>query len=73
MPIVDARGLSCPEPVLIVRKALLETGDNNLEVLVSTAVAKENVTKAATNLGWEVNPEPYEGGFRLFLSRQVNL
>ena len=41
--LIDCRGLSCPEPVLQVRRALQETGEKTLHVLVSSAVARDNV------------------------------
>lgn len=52
---VDARGLSCPEPVLVVRKVLQEHGVQDVEVIVDNKPAVENVTRAAENLGWQVN------------------
>ncbi len=44
---VDARGLSCPQPVIMTQSAINE-GMKNFEVLVSTAVSKENVMRCAS-------------------------
>jgi TusA-related sulfurtransferase len=44
---VDARGLSCPQPVIMTQNAIND-GRTNFEVLVSTAVSKENVMRCAT-------------------------
>lgn len=41
---VDARGLSCPQPVILTQKAL-EGGSNSLEIIVSSEVSKENVLR----------------------------
>ena len=38
---VDARGLSCPEPVILTRKALLG-GAKEYEVLVDNVTSREN-------------------------------
>lgn len=44
---VDARGLSCPQPVVLTQKALAELGAGTLEVLVDNPVARENVLRLA--------------------------
>lgn len=41
--VVDARGLSCPEPVVLAMKAVKD--NNEVEVLVDTNVSKENVKR----------------------------
>lgn len=51
---VDARGLSCPEPVILTRQLLNQTKSGNIQVLVDNNTAKENVTRAAENMGWQV-------------------
>jgi len=43
--LVDARGRSCPEPVIMARQGLAATKGGSLTVLVDTAVAKENVSR----------------------------
>ncbi|SHE78183.1 sulfurtransferase TusA family protein [Desulforamulus putei] len=52
--VVDARGLSCPEPVLLTRQALQEQGIKEITVLVDNKVAVENVTRTAESLGCQV-------------------
>ena len=44
MQIVDARGLSCPEPVVMTRNAMAGK-EPAYQVLVDTVAAKENVTR----------------------------
>ena len=41
---VDARGLSCPEPVMLTKSALKKQG-TPLKVLVDDAIAKTNIEK----------------------------
>ncbi len=49
---IDTRGLSCPEPVLMVHAHL--KGNAPLSVLVDNEASKENVSRAAKNNGWHV-------------------
>lgn len=48
---VDARGFSCPEPVLMTKTALKELGDQALCVMVSSACARDNVERTLTETG----------------------
>lgn len=50
---IDARGLSCPLPVVMTQKAAKEN-PATLEVLVDNACAVENVTRFAKNKGYTV-------------------
>ena len=50
---VDARGLSCPEPVIRAKNAM-ESGDKEYEILVDNVVAKENVSRFATHQGYHI-------------------
>jgi len=52
--IVDARGLSCPQPALMARQALQKESKGTLEVIVDNTTAQENVSRTARNLGWNV-------------------
>jgi len=47
---IDARGLSCPQPVVLVNKAVAE-GNTDLEIIVNNEVSRENVTRLATKRG----------------------
>ena len=65
---VDARGLSCPEPAMLARQALQELKKGALEVIVDTGTARENVSRIARNLGWQVNIEEQPGDiFRIVM------
>ena len=56
MRILDTRGLSCPQPVLLVHQALGEDNASPVDVLVDNEVSMENVTRAAKKQGWTVSP-----------------
>lgn len=51
---VDARGLSCPQPVLMTLTAVKSGKSDEITILVDNETAKENVCRAATGKGWTV-------------------
>jgi len=65
---VDARGLSCPQPVLLTQRAIKE-GNTFFEVLVSNAVSKENVIRCVENN--KMKAEVVEDGddFKIIVSK----
>ena len=65
---VDARGLSCPQPVILARKAI-EAGQFPVEVLVETVTSRENVRRAAAKMGCQVQIEDRGEEFKLTLTR----
>lgn len=58
---VDARGLSCPQPVLMTLNKIKEMGTGKLLVMVDTQASKENVSRAAENSGWTLRAVSTEG------------
>ncbi len=52
---IDVRGLSCPQPVLMTLDEIRTGQTNELEILVDTDTAKENVIRAAQSQGWTVS------------------
>ncbi|MBN1659192.1 MAG: sulfurtransferase TusA family protein [Anaerolineae bacterium] len=65
---VDARGLSCPQPVILARKAI-QTGEFPIAVLVDTVTSRENVRRAAEKLGCQVKIQDLGDEFKLTLTR----
>jgi len=59
---VDARGFSCPQPVLMTLDEIKKEGTGEILILVDTDTSKENVSRAATSQGWQVKDVPEEGG-----------
>lgn len=47
---IDARGLSCPQPVVLTQKELKEKF-NALEVIVDNEVSKENILRLVKKNG----------------------
>jgi TusA-related sulfurtransferase len=68
--IVDARGLSCPQPVLLAMAKMKSKARGEIEVIVDNQVSRENVSRAARSQGWEVRDEQREGDdYHLMLTR----
>lgn len=65
---IDARGLACPQPVLLAKKAVEETG--SCTIYVDNAAARENVSRMARTLGCEVTVEETDGGTRIAIVRK---
>ena len=65
---VDARGLSCPQPVILARSAI-QAGEFPIEVLVDTVTSRENVRRAAERLGCEVQAKDLGEEFKLTLTK----
>lgn len=65
---VDARGLSCPQPVILATKAI-ESGDFPLEVLVETVTSRENVRRMAEGKKCRVAVEGVGDEFKLVITR----
>jgi len=57
MDTIDARGLSCPEPVIILQQALKKLKNGAVEVLVDSGTARDNITRMAKHSGWIVQIE----------------
>lgn len=65
---VDARGFSCPQPVIMARNAI-EEGEFPIEVLVETVTSRENVRRASEKMGCAVAIEEIGDDFKLTLTR----
>ena len=67
---VDARGFSCPQPVLMTLDEIKKLGRGEIAVMVDTDTSKENVTRAAASRGWEVKQLEEQGeGYRITIKK----
>ena len=66
---IDARGYSCPTPVVMVQKAVKDGAPDTLEVAVDNQCSVENVTRFAHNAGYQVEVSDWEGDFKLVLTK----
>ena len=67
--VVDARGLSCPQPVIETRKALETHSGGPVEVLVDTVTSRENVARYGESHGWKAVKEETDDGFKVTFTR----
>jgi TusA-related sulfurtransferase len=68
--VVDARGLSCPQPVIMTVNEIKKMGQGEITVLVDTDTAKENVSRATNSQGWSVlEIEPDDGGYKIRIGK----
>jgi selenium metabolism protein YedF len=68
--IVDARGLACPQPVILTKKALVEAGKEPVTTIVDSPTAEANVSRMAQKAGWQVAVEAKDDGTYLHLARE---
>ncbi len=67
---VDARGLACPQPVLLTMEAIKSTSQSEIEVLVDNEASRENVSRAAQSQGWSVTQSDEVGeDFRILIKK----
>ncbi len=64
---IDARGLACPHPVVLTKKALEEADE--VTTIVDNETAKENVSRLAASQGYQVSIEEKEEGIYLHLTK----
>ena len=65
---VDARGLSCPEPVILISQAM-KSGDIEYEIMVDNRVSRENVTRYAEHQGYKVSVTEADGEFTVAIRK----
>jgi len=66
---VDARGLSCPQPVILAKKAI-EAGGFPVEVQVDSVTSCENVRRMAEKNGCSVTVNGSDDEFTLILQKK---
>ena len=64
MNTLDARGLSCPEPVIMIQKAM-KTKEAAYVMMVDNHASKENVTRFAEKSGYKVTITESNGEYTL--------
>ena len=68
--IVDAQGLSCPQPVLMTLDKIKEIQKGEILIKVDTNTSKENVSRAAQSQGWEIaDVREKEGGYQITIKK----
>ena len=66
--LVDAKGLSCPEPVILAKKAIEQ--HEEVEVIVDNKTALENIKRLALDQGCVFEEKEEKGMYHRFLSEK---
>ncbi len=70
--LVDATGLSCPQPVLLTMNKIKEMQHGQMMIQVDTDTSKENVSRAAQSQGWEVTDvQENDTGYQLTIKKSA--
>lgn len=64
----DARGLSCPQPVLVSKKAM-ESSKEGFSIVVDNDTAKQNVKRFMENNGYNVEIKNFGGDYELVANK----
>ena len=64
---IDARGLACPQPVILTKKALED--HNDIVVIVDNETAQENVKRMARSQGCEVTIDHRDGDIHVCMTK----
>jgi selenium metabolism protein YedF len=67
---IDAKGLGCPQPVVLTKKALDGIEEGTVEVTVDNKPASENVARFARGAGCEVQITEDSGQFRVSIEKK---
>ena len=67
---IDARGMSCPLPVVMVQKEVKKNAPKKLQVQVDSMVCVENISRYAALQGYEVKTDKDGGDFVLTLTKK---
>ncbi len=68
---IDARGFSCPQPVLMTLDEISAIDRGEIVVLVDAEAARENVIRAVTSQGWQVTDIKSEGDdYKITISKE---
>lgn len=66
---IDARGLKCPQPVIVTKKALEEIQEGQVISIVDNVTAKENVSRLASSLNLEYNIDERDGCYYITINK----
>lgn len=67
MVTVDAQGLSCPEPVMLAKKAAKDNPSDDVEVLVDNATARDNIIRMARGIKRSTDVKELDGVYTITL------
>ena len=66
---LDARGLSCPEPVIITKKVIEKDKVDMFTIIVDAHVAVENISRFVKSKGYNISISELEEEYSLEISK----
>lgn len=66
---VDAKGLACPQPVIMAKKALSGIEEGLITVIVDSEASRENVRRFAESQGCTVTVEEKDGEYHVEIAK----
>ena len=66
--LIDARGLACPEPVIMVQQAVKKS--NDFRIIVDNNIAVQNITRFCNNKGFSITKKDENGEFILHITKK---
>ena len=67
--IVDARGRSCPEPVMMTKSAIESNQEETIEVMTSSKTATDNIERYVKKEGYSVDINENGDDYILIIKR----
>lgn len=69
--IVNAWGLSCPQPIIITLNEIKKVNRGDIVIMVDTDMVKENVSRAAKAQGWKVaDMQPEDDSYQVIIRKK---
>ncbi|KPA17859.1 preprotein translocase subunit TatB [Candidatus Magnetomorum sp. HK-1] len=67
---IDAKGLSCPQPVMLTLDEIRTGTEKEIIVLVDTDTARENVIRASSSQGCQIHDISPDGdGYQITMTK----
>lgn len=66
---IDARGVKCPQPVIMTKKALEEIEEGQIISIVDNITAKENVSRLASSMNLEYAIDEKDGCYYISINK----
>ncbi len=67
MVTVDAKGLSCPEPVMLAKKAVKKNPSDDVQIVVDNATARDNILRMARSIKRTTDVRDIDGVYTITL------
>lgn len=70
MKVVDCKGLTCPKPVILTKKAVEDPDFDEIEVIVDNQASRENVKKFLQSANVDFNMEEKDGLYHFYAKKK---